>query len=44
MCLLNVFCCISVDVNFIEFSMVGVRGKWLGALSMSSRVGELCVN
>ena len=37
------FCCIFVDVGFKEFCMGGVRGRGLGALPMSTRVGELCV-
>ena len=43
MCLLNVFCCIFVDIGLKTFGMGGVRGRVLGALSMSTRVGEFCV-
>ena len=43
LCSLNICYCSSVDVGFKEFSMGCVRGRGLGALAMSTRVGKLCV-
>ena len=39
----HVFCRSFVDVGCKEFCMGSVRGRGLGALGMSTRVGELCV-
>ena len=41
--MLNVSCCYFVERGFKELRTEGVRRKGLGALSMSTRVGELCV-
>ena len=42
-CFVNVSCCRFDDVCFKGFCMGGVPGRGLGALAMSTRVGELCV-
>ena len=41
--LLNVFFCNFVDFGFKVFWLGGVRGRGLGALGMSTPVGEVCV-
>ena len=39
----KLFCCRFFDAGFKEFCMGGVCGRGMGALAMSTRVGELCV-